>query len=157
LTPDIREIYQIRASLECTALRLALPRHTPDTFRQLGEAARAARCEHTAECYAQRNREFHLALYGVCKQKRLLRMIEMLHHQGERYLRLKLASPEQKMNSDAEHDLIVSACLLGDVKKAVALLEAHLLQSGELVASYIQSSPEANRGAVPQGQDPKTT
>jgi len=64
---------------------------------------------------------------------------------------LKLASPKQKMNSDAEHDLIVAACLRGDVNGAAALLETHLLQSGELVASYIQGSPERRAVLLPPG------
>jgi DNA-binding GntR family transcriptional regulator len=145
---EVREIYQIRASLECTALRLAFPSHTPESLLELEQAAQAARGEHTRESYAQRNREFHFALYGICKQRRLLSIIETLHRQGERYLRLKLASPEQKMNSDAEHDLILDACVRGDVNRAVALLEAHLLQSGELVASYLQASPEGTDGGA---------
>ena len=52
-----------------------------------------------------------MALYAFCEQKRLLSMIETLHQQGEQYLRLKLASPKQMMNSDAEHDLIVAFVL----------------------------------------------
>jgi DNA-binding GntR family transcriptional regulator len=37
---EVREIYEIRASLEVAALRLAVPHHTPQSLKQAGAGSR---------------------------------------------------------------------------------------------------------------------
>src|ERR1700733_14165841 len=61
---EVREIYEIRASLEVTALRLAAPRLSPASLAQAAAVLRISRNECDHSLYAQYNREFHLALYA---------------------------------------------------------------------------------------------
>jgi DNA-binding GntR family transcriptional regulator len=134
---EAREIYEIRASLEVTALRLAAPNHTPQSLKRAGALLRASRSESDRSLYVQRNREFHLALYAPAGRSRLLAMIDSLHSQGERYLRLKLDMPAYKRRSDDEHQQILEAVRSGEIERAVQVLEPHLLQTGEMLATYL--------------------
>jgi len=85
----------------------------------------------------QRNREFHLALCAPAARPRLIAMIESLHSQGERYLRLKLDMPPYKRRSDDEHLQIIEALRGGAIERAVQILEPHLLQTGDMLATYV--------------------
>ena len=134
---EVREIYEIRASLETTALRLAAPHHTPQSLKRAAEALRVSRSERDHSRYAQHNREFHLSLYAPSVRPRLLAMIDALHSQGERYLRLKLDMPAYKHESDDEHEEILEALRAGKIERAVRILQPHLLRSGEMLAGYL--------------------
>jgi DNA-binding GntR family transcriptional regulator len=134
---EVREIYEIRASLEVTALRLAGPHHTPQSLKRAAAALRVSRGERDQSRYVQHNREFHLALYAPAGRPRLTAMIDSLHSQGERYLRLKLDMPTYKHQSDDEHEEIFEALRGGKIERAVRILQPHMLRTGELLASYL--------------------
>jgi DNA-binding GntR family transcriptional regulator len=149
---EVAEIYEIRASLECTALRLALPAHTPESWQIAESALRAAQRESQRSRYVQRNREFHFALYAPANRPHLLRLIDSLHSRGERYLRVKLDMPRHKSRSDDEHEALYEACRRGDLPGACATLEAHLLETGALLANYLEdvaeeAAPKTGRSA----------
>ncbi|HTV95032.1 MAG TPA: GntR family transcriptional regulator [Steroidobacteraceae bacterium] len=139
---EVMEIYEIRASLECTALRLAFARHTRSSWREVASALRAARREGQRSRYVQRNREFHLSLYRPAARPHLLALIESLHRRGERYLRLKLEMPVHKRASDEEHRQIYRACRHGDLDRASQVLAAHLLLTGSVLARQLGSQAE---------------
>jgi DNA-binding GntR family transcriptional regulator len=136
---EAKEIYEIRASLECTALKLALPQHTRETWKEVASVLRRSRHERQRSRYVQRNREFHLALYKPCQRSYLLSLIESLHSKGERYLRVKLDMPVHKRKSDDEHRELFEACRDGDLQRATAILESHLIQTGEMLASFLNT------------------
>ena len=134
---EVREIYEIRASLEVTALQLAAPLHSAATLKRVAAILQRSHRAHDVSQYAQFNREFHLALYAPAQRARLIAIIDSLHSQGERYLRLKLGMPAHKQRSDEEHQQIFNAVSAGDTEQAVQILRSHLLQTGELVAGYV--------------------
>jgi DNA-binding GntR family transcriptional regulator len=134
---EVREIYEIRASLEVTALQLAAPLHSVASLKRVAAILQRSRRAHEVSQYAQFNREFHLALYAPAQRERLIAIIDSLHSQGERYLRLKLGMPSHKQRSDEEHQSIFDALSAGDTQGAVQILRSHLLQTGELVAGYV--------------------
>ena len=139
---EAREIYEIRASLERTALELAFPCHTDESWREVEAALQAAIKEKQRPRYVQRNREFHLALYRPAERPHLLSLIDSLHKRGERYLHLKLAVPFYKHKSDDEHEQIYAACREGDLDEARRTLTAHLLDTGTMLADYLQRGPQ---------------
>ena len=134
---EVREIYQIRASLEVTALQLAAPNHTAQTLKRAAAVLRLSHGAKDVSRYAQYNREFHLALYAPAQRPRLLAIIDSLHSQGERYLRLKLGMPSHKQQSDDEHQQLFEAVSRGAIDQAVLILQPHLMQTGELLAGYV--------------------
>ena len=139
---EVIEIYEIRASLECTALKLAVPHHTAETWKEVASALRSSQRETQRSRYVQHNRDFHLALYRPAQRPYLLRLIESLHSRGERYLRLKLEMPLCKRTSDDEHEQIYRACRSGDLNRATGILAAHLLDTGTMLARYLQGPPQ---------------
>jgi DNA-binding GntR family transcriptional regulator len=151
----VREIFEIRASLEISALRFAGPRHDARSLDRLATILRAARKEVDRSRYVDHNREFHLALYAPAQRVRLAAMIEALHAQGERYLRLKLATPALKRQSDDEHAQIFKAVRGGNIEQAVRVLQSHLLQSGEMLAEYVTRHLGANVVTAPR-RPPRT-
>ena len=134
---EVREIYEIRAALEATALILAAPRHTSATLENAARVLRAACASKDHARFARFNWEFHLALYAPADRPRLIYLIDSLHTQGERYLRLKLDMPEYKQQSDDEHHQIFQALQAGNVDGAVQILKEHLLKTGEMLADYL--------------------
>ncbi len=144
---EVAEIYEIRAALECMALRMAFPNHTPDTWRKVASALRAARLEAQRARYVQRNREFHFALYRPAGRPHLLQLIESLHNRGERYLRLKLEMPVCKRGSDDEHQRIYRACRRGEIDRAAEILAAHLKETGCMLAEQVQAQFSARSAA----------
>ena len=145
---EVREIYEIRASLEVTALRLAAPHHTPQSLARAAAILRVSRSERDHSLYPQHNREFHLALYAPAGRPRLTAMIESLHSQGERYLRLKLDLPAYKQQSDHDHEQILKALRAGKIERAVQILQPHMLQTGEMLASYLRRHLANRRAAL---------
>jgi DNA-binding GntR family transcriptional regulator len=134
---EVREIYEVRASLEVTALRLAAPHHTGQSLHEIAAILRRSRATRDQSLYVQHNQQFHLALYAPARRPRLLALIESLHNQGERYLRLKLGMPAHKQQSDGEHEQIFKALRAGNLESAAQILESHLLQTGNLLAGYV--------------------
>lgn len=130
------EIYDILASLECTALRLAIPHHTLATLGRAEEALYTAPTAGVDD--VNRNSNFHLALYAPAQRPRLLNLIERQRQGVQRYLRLYFALPKYQQQTEREHAGILQACVKRDVTRAVALLERHLLQTGEILAHYLE-------------------
>ena len=147
---EVREIYEIRAVLEATALRAAAPLHTPATLEHAAKVLRASCASKDHASYARFNWEFHAALYVPAHRPLLIGMIDSLHSQGERYLLLKLEMPAHKQQSDEEHHQIFKALRAGKLDGAVDMLQEHLLQTGELLANYLTqhlAKRPAKRGA----------
>jgi DNA-binding GntR family transcriptional regulator len=138
---EAREIFEIRAALECAALRLAAPRHTRESWQEVAQLLADSRRESRRSRYVRRNRDFHLALYRPAQRPRLLALIASLHDRGERYLRLKLDIPAYKQQSDAEHSRIVAAASRGHMAQALRILELHLLRTGEMLARRLGATP----------------
>jgi DNA-binding GntR family transcriptional regulator len=138
---EAREVYEIRASLERTALELAFTRHSSESWQDVEAALQGAQREKQRSRYVQRNLEFHLALYRPAQRPHLLALIGSLHKRGERYLSLKLNIPFHKLKSDSEHEQIYAACRNGDLDSAVRILTAHLLDTGALLEEYLQRAP----------------
>jgi len=130
------EVYDILASLECTALRLAIPHHTLATLGRAEEALYTAPTSGVDN--VNLNSDFHLALYAPAQRPRLLNLIDGQRQRVQRYLRLYLALPKFKQQTEREHAEILQACVKRRVIRAVALLERHLLQTGEILAQYLE-------------------
>ena len=146
---EAREIFEIRAALECAALRLAAPHHTPASWQEVARLLADSRRESRPSRYVRRNRDFHLALYRPAQRPRLLALIASLHDRGERYLRLKLGTPAYKQQSDAEHVQIFAAASGGRIAQALRILAGHLVNTGQMLAGRLGAPPtDAGHGGA---------
>lgn len=134
---EAREIYEMRAALECLALRQSLPAHTAATLKFARSTLLAASRERDPALYVQRNEEFHRALFAPAPRPHLLAAIELLHRRSERYLRLKYLHPLLKHESDMEHQALLEACELRNLRRATTILSKHLIETSKLLARHL--------------------
>lgn len=151
---DLDDIYRIRILLECEALELSMKygddrweadalaachrlerAPLPGTGPEEDRAARAMEWE-------TRHRTFHAALVAAAPAPRLLRLVEQMVEQTERYRALRLLhSPSDLLMRDitAEHRALLDAVLKRD-PQAIALLRDHLTHTWTFVADLFKRS-----------------
>ena len=152
---EAREIYEMRAVLECHALRLAIPAHDAPSLKAARSKLLTASREREANLYVQRNEEFHIALLAPAARPHILVEIEQLHRRGERYLRLKYLQPSLKHESDREHLALLDACEKRDVRRATTIMSKHLLGTGELLGQHLDDlraarPPQSKKKSLPR-------
>ena len=154
---DLDDIYRIRILLECEALELAMKHgddhweaaavaacHRLERARLPGTGAEADRAAVAMEWEA-RHRTFHAALIAAAPAPRLLRLVEQMVAQTERYRALRLLhSPSEQLMRDiaAEHRALLNATLERS-PKAVALLRDHLTRTWTFVADWFNRAEKA--------------
>jgi len=146
---DLNELYRIRTLLECEALTLAIE-HGDDTWEaqivaacyRLERAplpkARGERGSTVIE-WETRHRAFHSALIAAAGAPRLLKMIDQLVDQTERYRAIRLVRADTaRLVRDvaAEHRALADATAARQAS-AVNLLSQHLERTRAFVASLL--------------------
>ena len=88
------------------------------------------------------HRAFHDALVAGCGSAWLLRMYAQLGEHSERYRRIRLfhsVAPAQMIrNVNDEHQSLMQAMLERDAPRAIALVQSHLTNTANAVASFWQ-------------------
>lgn len=127
---DAAEIYQVRLLLDPVALRSSIDAAVAsgdDSYASSVEAAHGElqrRRRSLAEVRLA-HRAFHLALVARCPNRLLLRQVEHLLDQSQRF---QAVAGAVKSFGDAavEHRSLCTAAVAGDADRAVAVLTAHL-------------------------------
>ena len=83
------------------------------------------------------NWRFHEILYHAANRPKLLSLIQNLHNNVERYMRLYLATLHYQEKSQAEHRLLLDACGKGDVKAAQKILRKHMTDAKKNLSRYL--------------------
>lgn len=122
---DMREVAQMRASLEALALRHAAPHLTPailekaEELTSLGEAAR------DVATWEDANRQFHRSILAPCNMPRLMRTIDELHIASARFV-FSGWRAEWEAPSDRDHRAILDALRKNNIDLAVSVLAHHI-------------------------------
>ena len=133
---DLKEVLEIRKSLESLACQLAAQKITEDQvedLRDMNRAIAAAVDRKDTEAITQMDIEFHEIIYAVTENRRL---IDMLHQLKEHILRYRLQYIKDMKNKKAivdEHEKIIKALEAHNVKAARKEIERHI----ELQERYI--------------------
>jgi GntR family transcriptional regulator, carbon starvation induced regulator len=157
---DLNDLYRIRTLLECEALRLAME-HGDDHWEAQAVAAchrleraplpagpPADRADAVVEWEA-RHRAFHFALVNAAPAPRLLRLIDQMMDQTDRYRAMRLTGGDNtKLSRDivVEHRALLNAAVSRD-GEATSLLADHLERTRAFVAGVL----ERGRSVVPHG------
>ena len=90
-----------------------------------------------------RHQDFHRALIGRCRSRRLTDIADQLYVETQRYRLPTLAGQNPAASRDValEHRQIMEAALARRGDEAVALLAAHYRRTSILVEAYMQSAP----------------
>lgn len=125
---DLAEIYHLRAILEDEALRLGVPNATASdvaTIKSIHEEGLAAAQKADFTQMAALNRKFHLAIYRLCDQERLITMIENLWDSVDAYRVLFLNDSTNRSRTNEDHGRLIQAVKHKDVKEALKIQGVH--------------------------------
>jgi DNA-binding GntR family transcriptional regulator len=127
---EIRDLYEMRANLECFAVRQACKRITPEEVEQMrvlqatGEAALA---REDTEAYRQYNQRFHTGIMRAAKNSQLPVVF------GQISLRVQMLSARtirrtgQPSRAVKEHHSLLDLIANHDAHAAQSLMEGHIL------------------------------
>jgi len=133
---DIDQIYTIKMSLEGLAGRLASPIVSKDPvkmkriemlYREMERSSRRM----DVEGYSRKNFEFHLAVWHWCGNPWLIRILDNLSSQLNRYIVTALHVPNRMGRSVREHWKIVEAFKMGNAKAVEKALANHFKKASE--------------------------
>ncbi|MFP4482128.1 MAG: GntR family transcriptional regulator [Thermovirgaceae bacterium] len=135
---DAREVFSIRKLLESEALRRALPGLDEKTLRKCEYINMEIGDEQDVHTWCGLNWDFHKSLYAPAESPRLLQMIQNLHSNVDRYLRLYLEVEDYRSIGVREHGLILDACRNKDESAAIRALELHLENSRTFLEEFLE-------------------
>ena len=143
---DLREVTQLRLMLDCEALAESIE-HGDDQWEanivaayhwlskieaRKGDGPLTLDAEWTV-----RHKDFHMALLGGCKSRKLGRLSSALFDQSERYRRLSIRYRKEPRHKAAEHGQIMEVVLARKKDQAVAMLHDHISRTADNVAAVL--------------------
>lgn len=152
LSPEVvQELADIRIALESLALRLAIPKMTESDLRRAEEILEDAEREPDLVAqWGEFNWRFHSALYAPAERPHLQGMIETLHANFERYLRVYVLVLGYEKQGQEEHRGLLELCKRGDVGGAVELLERHISNVAEILLRHLRQDSEEEAAKRPE-------
>ncbi len=151
---DLFEIVLIRNHLESLATRLNAHHVTTDQVSCLQNLARVMDKHlknEEAELYAEKNREFHMAIYGAGPHPLLLQLISDLWARAreKHAMRMYTFAPEWWLQTQDEHHRIIEAISIGDIRAAGDLMQSHKLAACRILGRILLKTGEAPAGFEP--------
>ncbi len=133
---DLREVLEIRKSLESLACELACKAVKESDIRKLRnineEIGKAVDVE-DIEAITKKDVEFHEVIYVMTDNQRLIQMLHQLKEHIFRYRFEYIKEMKNKRTIVDEHDRIIDAIAAKDEKKASKEIESHI----EIQEKYI--------------------
>ena len=140
---QVRELYELRAALECFAVRLACGRITADEIAWLwqhqasGEAALAAG---DMDAYRIYNRDLHNAILKAARNSYLFNMMGQLRLQSEMLMARTIRIIGRPIRAIEEHHRLIELVQKPDTKGAEHLMERHILSALEDIVRLLHES-----------------
>lgn len=134
---EAQEIFDIRLFLELGALELAIPNLTDLDLAEAGRILKEADDEIQSGCWGELNWQFHETLYRSANRPKLLMLIQNMHNNVERYMRLYLSTMKYQIKSQEEHRALLNACIKRDIKAAQDVLRKHMADASTSLTGYL--------------------
>jgi DNA-binding GntR family transcriptional regulator len=148
---EIEEVFELRSTIEPDLLRRAMPRLTSYQLDQaddvLDHYAVALRSGDVA-MWGELNWQFHSTLYAPAERVVTMGIVQRLHQQSDRYLRMQLALTHGETRANEEHRAIAAAARSGDVKRACALMREHIAGAGRSLLVFLGKRRDEEAVAV---------
>ncbi len=149
---ELTDLVATRRELEANCLRLAMVSGGPEweaeilrTLHLLNRAPVPDRIEdrEAAASWEALHRQFHHTLVSACGSQWRLSFWNTLADHSERYRKLRLVAdlPHRASPRDiqAEHEAIAAAVINREVDAALALMDAHLARTGDVVTGMLRA------------------
>jgi DNA-binding GntR family transcriptional regulator len=134
---EAQEIFDIRLFLELGALELAIPNLTDLDLAEASRILKEADDETQSGCWGELNWQFHETLYRSANRPKLLTLIQNMHNNVERYMRLYLSTMKYQIKSQEEHRALLNACSKRDIKAAQDVLRKHMADASTSLTGYL--------------------
>lgn len=139
---EIEELFELRAQIESDLVRRAMVRTGRENVSRAKEILKsyeaAFRSGDVAE-WGKLNWEFHSTLYAPAARPFTMAIIQRLHQQSDRYLRMQLVLTHGESRAIEEHRAILNAVAERDVKQASSLMRQHILGAGRKLVRFVSS------------------
>jgi DNA-binding GntR family transcriptional regulator len=147
---ELQDIYDIRATLEEMATRLAVPFVTKATLAELTSLVEQIE-NHISDVatLVKLNHQFHLTLYAASGRRHLCELNRILRYRTQHYLHVFIVEVElgHLPQTQGEHRAILEACKRGDAEQAAALMHDHVAQVGRAIVEYVRQRDESEGSA----------
>ncbi|RFB71179.1 MULTISPECIES: GntR family transcriptional regulator [unclassified Herbaspirillum] len=130
---QVLEMLDIRIGLEARALKLAMQQMTSKHLDVCEAVLKRYDASSKASVWTALNLEFHLTLYSIANKPKLLKMIEELVLNTQRYTRVQISHTVGREKPQQEHYEILASIRSGDANKAVRLLERHIAHTQDAI------------------------
>lgn len=146
---EIDELFELRAHIESDLVRRAVPQTTPEDLsraRDILTAYETAFRRGEIGTWGELNWQFHSTLYAPADRPFTMTIVQRLHQQSDRYLRMQLALTHGESRAIEEHRAIATAVRARDVKQASSLMRQHILGAGRQLVTFVRAQRAADEG-----------
>ncbi|GAA0820475.1 GntR family transcriptional regulator [Colwellia asteriadis] len=137
----VAELFDLRVMLECDLLAASLPLLTHEKLEEATEILaaldNALGKENATNTWSELNAKYHNCLYSAANKPQTQELVNTLNKNADRYIRMHLLWAGGISKAGPEHAQILTACKVGDVEQAVAILKHHILSSKEAIKSFL--------------------
>jgi len=135
---DLIDIYEVRATLEEMATRLAVPNMGEDTFAQL-ELYIEQMDNHLGELatLVKINHAFHFTLYCASGRRHLCDLTSILRRRTQHYLHAYITHLGGMPVAQEEHRAVIEACRSGEAERAATIIYDHVTHVGNSIIEYV--------------------
>jgi DNA-binding GntR family transcriptional regulator len=125
-TAEIAELFELRRLLETWLLGLAIPRMTKRDLDRAEEIVERMVINDRIAEWGVLNRMFHHALLAPSGRAKTLEILERVHANTDRYVRLQISITSGQKRAHVEHMQLIALCRAKDSDRAVRCLEQHI-------------------------------
>ena len=144
---DLRDVLEVRTSLEKLAIELACDRMSDETIPELNRALDAfkeALKKEDLTAQAERDEQFHDVIFKSTDNQRLIQMLNNLREQMYRYRLEYLKDASSHDRLAREHEAIIDALKARDKKKGADIIVSHIYNQEQAVIRKIQEDSDKN-------------
>jgi DNA-binding GntR family transcriptional regulator len=142
---EIRQLFDLRALIEVDLLGAGIPlTGEADVARAEAILDRYEAALKTGDisAWGSLNWEFHSTLYSAANQPLTMAVVQNLHNQSDRYLRMQIALTHGEMRANEEHRAILRAVEEGDAPYARSLLDTHIRGAGRALLEFLKEQAD---------------
>lgn len=139
---DIEEVFGIRSVLESYAARLAAIKHRDEDLQPLEDKiAQFQACVDNKQVDAlpEINTEFHDLLYALSRSPKLIKMINALKNQIDRFRKILLNVEQMARISNEDHRRMLKAIRKRDTDRVEKLVKEHIMRGKRVVLEELEN------------------
>ncbi len=150
---EFRDLYRLRLAIEPELAARACTLLTPDDFERLTALQEAHASARDGDERHQAHHALHVAMLRPAATPWDERVLEMLWHASERYVRYAFnrvaADPKEPARRDKAHADLLMALRTGDPKTASVAITQHLVHTQTIVMTVIERLARGEGEATP--------